>query len=412
MYSGPGMIITTNTSPQTIDTFDLPTEKVINYKIHVTAGNTSWYTTLDVNHNGVSVSEKQIAIAANGVTPLELTVSIANNVGIVNVTPTVIPTSFTIDRQTIVCNLYSENTLSGRNILTEEGLGIYFNSANNITIRQSNNNVFTYANAYVTSSVMGPIKTKDNLLTVWNSSNGSILTSDGDYQVIVSSGQKDNCQTELIEVLPGRRYILTGNAYYTTDENYSSQLEDRDTGPSRIEIGTEFGEDDYGGYIATTSENSFSLIFAPTSNVIHVSAGFGDINNRLFVRDFELKEYVPFHTYNQDEGSIYIKWDAVAAGNTVLSLNSSVANNRVYVDNSNNIFINTVNCGSQQSTNKIALSYDANGIVASRNGNAVISSTVTFSKLIANAVFASVPYEFAYMSSVISNTQLVVLSNV
>jgi hypothetical protein len=33
-------------------------------------------------------------------------------------------------------------------------------------------------------------------------------------------------------------------------------------------------------------------------------------------------------------------------------------------------------------------------------------------KLIANAVFASVPSEFAYMSSALSNTQLVVLSNV
>ena len=402
------MIVTTNTSSQTIDTFDLPTEKIVNYKIHVTAGNTYWYTTLDVNHNGITVSEQQVALAANGVTPLELTVSIANNVGIVNVTPTVIPSSFTIDRQVIASNLYSENTLSGRNILTAEGLGIFFNGANNITIRQANNNQFTYANAYVTSSVMGPIKTKNNLLTNWSSVNGSIFAAN----IIISSGQKDNCQSEEISVSPGRRYILTGNAYYTTDQNFSAQQEDRDTGPSRIEIGTNFGDNNLGGYIATLTDAAFSIIFAPTTNTVHVSAGFGDINNKLYIQNYELKEYVPFHTYNQDEGSIYIKWDAVAAGNTVLSLNSDVANNRVFVDGSNNIFVNTVNCGAQQATNKIAFSYNANGIVASRNGNAVVASTSVLNKLIANAVFASVPSEFAYMSSALSNTQLVVLSNV
>lgn len=402
------IVTTTNTSSQTIDTFDLPTEKIVNYKIHVTASNTYWYTTLDVNHNGITVSEEQVALAANGVTPLELTVSIANNVGIVNVTPTVIPSSFTIDRQVIASNLYSENTLSGRNILTTEGLGIFFSAANNISIRQANNNQFTYANAYVTTGVMGPIKTKNSLLTEWSSVNGSIFAAN----TIISSGQKDNCQTEEISVIPGRKYILTGNAYYTTDQNFSAQLEDRDTGPSRIEVGTNFGDNDLGGYIATTADATFSLVFAPTTNTVHVSAGFGDINNRLYIQSYELKEYVPFHTYNQDEGSIYIKWDAVAAGNTILSLNSSVANNRVFIDGSNNIFINTVNCGAQQATNKIAFSYNANGIVASRNGNAVVTSTSVLNKLIANAVFASVPSEFAYMSSTLSNTQLVVLSNV
>jgi hypothetical protein len=351
-------------------------------------------------------------MAKNGITPLEYIVSIANNGGIVSVTPAAIPTTFSIERIPIACNLYSENTVSGRNIKTTEGLGIYFDGANNITVRQSNNNVFTYANAYVTSGVMGPIKTKSNLLSDWTAANGSIQTTDGSYLVAVSSGQKDNSLTQTIPVSVGKRYILSGSAYYTTDQNYSLQSEDRDSGPSRIEVGSNFGDNDFGGYIATTSETAFSVVFAPTSDTIHVSAGFGDINNRIFIKDFDLKEYVPFHTYNQDEGSIYIKWNAVVAGNTVLSLNSNNANNRVYVDGSNNIFINTVNCGPQQVTNKVVLNYSANGIVASRNGNAVVSSIDTFNKYIANAVFVSVPHEFAYMSNTISNTMLVVLSNV
>ena len=398
----------TNTALQTIDTFVLPTEKIIHYDVYITAGNTTHYSTLDISHDGIQTSEKQYSLAKNGITPLEYIVSIANNVGIVSVTPAAIPTTFSIERIPISCNLYSENTLSGRNIKTAEGLGIYFNNANNISIRQANNNQFTYANAYVTAGVMGPIKTKDNLLSTWTPINGSILTGN----IIISSGQRDNCQSEEISVSPGRRYILTGNAYYTAEQNYSTQLEDRDTGPSRIEVGSNFGDNDYGGYIATSTDTAFSIIFAPTTNTVHVSAGFGDINNRLYIENFEVKEYVPFHTYNQDEGSIYIKWNAVAAGNTLLSLNSSIANNRVFVDGSNNIFINTINCGAQQVTNKIVLSYNANGIVASRNGNAVITSTSTFNKNISNAVFASIPSEFAYMSSVLSNTELVVLSNV
>lgn len=402
----------TNTSSQVIDTFDPPTEKIVNYKIHVTAGNTTWYSTLDISHDGINTSEQQLAFAQANATPLEFTVDIANNSGTVSVTPNVIPTTFSIERSAILCNLYSENTLSGRNILTEEGLGIYFNGANNISIRQSNNNVFTDANAYVISSVMGPIKTKENLLSNWTQANGSIEVTDGNYLVAISSGQKDNCLTQTISVSVGKRYILTGNAYYTGEQNLSTVLPDRDSGPSRIEVGTNFGDNELGGYIATNVESEFSIVFEPTSNVIHVSAGFGDINNRLYIQNFELKEYVPFHTYNQDSGSIYIKWFAVAAGNTILSLNSNTANNRVYVDGSNNIFVNTVNCGPQQAVNKIALNYNEDGIVASRNGNSIVSSSETFNKYIANAVFSSIPFEFAYMSNTISNTMLVALSNV
>ncbi len=402
----------TNTSSQTIDTFDLPTEKTIHYRVHVTAGNTTYYSVMDVSHDGIQTSEQQIALAKNGIIPLELVVSVANNTGIVNVTPTVIPTTFSIERSAVQCNLYSENTLSGRNIKTTEGLGIYFNGANNLSIRQSNNNTFTYANAFVTSGVMGPIKTKENMLSTWTAANGSIRTTEDDYEVAISSGQKDNCQTQELVVSPGKRYILTGSAYYTSDQNFSQTHEDRDAGPSRIEVGTRFGDNDYGGYIANSTDTAFSIVFSPTSNSAHVSFGFGDINNRLFVKDFELKEYVPFHTYNQDEGAIYIKWDVVAAGNTILSFNSNNANNRIYVDSSNNIFVNTTNCGAQQVTNKIVLNYNANGISVSRNGNSIITASETFNKYIANAVFVSTPYEFAYMSSNISNTVMVALSNV
>ena len=402
----------TNTSSQTIDTFDLPTEKTIHYRVHVTAGNTTYYSVMDVSHDGIQTSEQQIALAKNGIIPLELVVSVANNIGIVNVTPTVIPTTFSIERSAVQCNLYSENTLSGRNIKTTEGLGIYFNGANNLSIRQSNNNTFTYANAFVTSGIMGPIKTKENMLSTWTAANGSIRTTEDDYEVAISSGQKDNCQTQELVVSPGKRYILTGSAYYTSDQNFSQTHEDRDAGPSRIEVGTRFGDNDYGGYIANSTDTAFSIVFSPTSNSAHVSFGFGDINNRLFVKDFELKEYVPFHTYNQDEGAIYIKWDVVAAGNTILSFNSNNANNRIYVDSSNNIFVNTTNCGAQQVTNKIVLNYNANGISVSRNGNSIITASETFNKYIANAVFVSTPYEFAYMSSNISNTVMVALSNV
>jgi hypothetical protein len=264
----------TNTALQTIDTFVLPSEKIIHYDVYITAGNTTHYSTLDISHDGIQTSENQYSLAKDGITPLEYIVSIANNAGIVSVTPAAIPTTFSIERIPISCNLYSENTLSGRNIKTAEGLGIYFDGANNITIRQSNNNVFTYANAYVTSSVMGPIKTNTNLLSTWTQANGSIQTTDGNYLVAVSSGQKDNCLTQTISVSVGKRYILTGNAYYTTDQNFSSQGPDRDSGPSRIEVGSTFGDNSLGGYIGTTSEAAFSIIFEPTSNTVISTTDF------------------------------------------------------------------------------------------------------------------------------------------
>lgn len=402
----------TNTSPQVIDTFDPPLEKTISYKVHAKAGNTTWYSTLDVSHNGITSSEQQFALAQTGIIPLEFTTNISNNMGSISVTPTSLPLTFEMERNSIECNLYSENTLSGRNILTEDGLGIYFNGANNITIRKSSGMIFTHANVYVTSGVMGPIQTKDNLFTNYVETNGSVLTTDGDYLVVVSSGQKDNCQTEEISVLPGKRYILTGNAYYTVEQNYSLHEGVRDTGASRFEVGTSFGNNDLGGYIATFEDTAFSIEFSANSDTVHVSFGFGDINNRLYVKDLILKEYVPFHTYNQDEGTLYLKWNAVTAGDTVLSLNSLDSNNRIYIDSSNNVFINTVNCGAQSTTNKIAVSYSSNGIIASRNGNAIVSSADTFSKYIANAVFNTIPLEFAYMSNTISNTSMVTLSNV
>lgn len=401
----------TNTASQAIDTFNLPTEKIIHYDVHVTAGNTTHYSTLDISHDGIQTSENQYSLAKDGITPLEYVVSIANNVGIVSVTPTTIPTTFSIERISIACNLYSENTLSGRNIKTEEGLGIYFDGANNITIRQSNNNIFTYANAYVTSGVMGPIKSATNILLDPTPINGSVKLVDGDYQVIVSSGQKDNCQSYQLAVSTGKRYILSGNAYYTSGD-VESYLPERDTGPSRIEIGTAFGQNDLGGYIATASETAFSIVFSSVTDSVVISTGFGDIANRLYLKNLELNEYVPFYTYDPDEGSLYLKWNAVSAGTTVFSLNSMDANNRVYVDGSNNVFINTLNCGPQQLVNKLTLSYSPNGIIASRNGNAVVTSTSTFNKYIANAVFVTIPTEFAYMSSAISNTIMVALSNV
>lgn len=400
----------TNTSSQSIDSFELPTEKLINYKIHVTAGNTTWYSTLDVSHDGIQASEQQYALAKSGIAPLELTVTITNNSGIVNVTPTVIPTTFSIERTATACNLYSENTLSGRNIKSDEGIGIYFNGSNNMTVRQANNNIFTNAEIYVTSGVMGPIKNGSIILSD-TPVNGSVKSTEGDYQVVVSSGQKDNCQTQQLTVSVGKRYILSGNAYYTASD-INSYLPERDTGPSRIEVGSLFGENDLGGHIPTGIETPFSIVFSPITDTVIISTGFGDIANRLYLKNLQLNEYVPFYTYDQDEGSLYLKWSAVTAGLTVFSLNSTVANNRIYVDASNNVYINTLNCGPQQPTNKLALSYNSNGISASRNGNAVVTSTDTFNKYISNAVFVTTPTEFAYMSSAISNTIMVAMSNV
>lgn len=399
----------TNTSSQAIDTIDLPMEKVVSYKIHVAGGNTTWYTTLDVNHNGVVPSEEQSALVPAGVTPLELVVSITGNTGYVNVTPTFIPTSFTIERSSIQSNLYSENTLSGRIIRHTEGVGAYLlGNANNMTIRLANNNFFGNSAQYITAGVLGPIASGDQLYTsgALVSFNSSSLDSYGNYTTITSSGQHRNCQYIELNVVPNQRYRVTANAFFIPSTVVYNGSVVQGQAPA-ISVGTTIAAEDIVIQEITTTETLYNLDFTATTDTVYISYGFGVVGTELRYQSPSIKQLTPFATYNQSNGTFYFKWTTVPAGTNVAVMDS----NRVYVDGSNNVFINTVNCGAQQATSRLAYSYTTDTSLYSYNGAAVVQETALYNNNVQELDLQTTPVEFSYVPVRVSNTTLIELTN-
>jgi hypothetical protein len=404
---------------QAIDTFDPPTEKSIRYRIQITKNTDTEVTDLDVTHDGLVTEEIQVSHSLSNAVPITFTTAISGNVGYIYATPSHKFTRFDVVRNTIESEKYSENTVSGRNIQANTGMGIYFvGGANNMSIRQENNNYFGPASEYITSNVMGPIASLDEKLlnstfvdnSGWISYNNNDLTVSGNYGFAKSSGQVDNCQYQVIDVVPGRLYIISGRAYYTTD-NIQSQLAERSAGLNFIRVGESIPSNQYFEFAPTDTEQTFSGVFAPTTTQIYVMFGFGDLSTTCVVKDISVKEAVPFHTYQQEEGTMFVRWTTVPADTIILNFKSQSTNNAVYVDASNNVFVNSANCGAQSPTNRVVFGYSTNGIVASRNGAAIISDASALNKQIANLHFVSVPQEYSYMAKLLTNTEIIELSN-
>lgn len=398
----------TNTALQVIDTFDLPTTKTIYCEVHALDRNDSSVSTLTINHNGITTSEVQTAVSISEVRPAEITTDIANNIGRILIQPLVAPTEYTINKTVINSNLYSENTVSGRLIKGSEGTGIYFTgSANNMSIRQSNNNFFGYANAFITSNTLGPIVTRNELyeydtLVSYNNSN---VSTNGDVVIVTSSGRPRNNHYLQLDVTPGTVYRLSCNAYYTFDTVYARE-DTFDIGV-RLAIGTTVSDEDIIYRDITQVDTQYILDFIPAVDTIYVGFGFGALGSKLYLENISVKELVPFHTYSQHQGTFYAKWNSVGAGNTVIQ----AGNNRIYVDASNNVYINSVNCGSQQTNNRVSFTYSNGNISYCFNGVEPNTQVATYYGNTQQLVFVSSVEEFSYVPELISNTTLLGLTN-
>lgn len=398
----------TNTALQVIDTFDLPTTKTIYCEVHALDRNESSVSSLIINHNGIETSEVQTAISVSGNRPAEITTDIANNIGRILIQPQVAPTEYTINKTIISSNLYSENTVSGRLIKGSEGFGIYFTgAANNVSVRQSNNNFFGYANAFLTSNTLGPVVTRNELYAYdsLQSFNSSGLSTNGDVVNVVSSGQPKNNNYLELEVVPGTVYRLSCNAYYTFDTVYART--DTFDISARIAIGTSISNEDIMYRDLTQVDTQYVLDFVPTTNTIFVGFGFGALGSIVHLENISIKELVPFHTYSQHQGTLYAKWNSVGAGNTVIQ----AGNNRIYVDASNNVYINSVNCGSQQTNNRVSFTYSNGNISYCFNGVGPNTQVATYYGNTQQLVFVSSVEEFSYVPELISNTTLLGLTN-
>jgi len=396
-------------SAHVLDTFDLATEKMITLDIHVVSRSDSSVSQMVITTDGITTAETQDAVALSSGRPDEITTSINNYVGEIKCTPSVYPTTFTMVKTVTAANLYGEHTVSGKNIRHTEGVGIYFEGgANNMTIRLANNNFFGNSSSYVTANVLGPKTTGSELYSANNlvAYSGSDLSSNGDYTVVTSSGQHRNNQYIELDVVSGQKYRVTANAFYVASAVVQNGRIVSGDVPA-ITVGTSIGSENVAVREATLNEAQYDIDFTATTNKVYIGYGFGVVGAQLKYRSASVKQLTPFATYNQSNGTFYFKWSSVAAGSNVAVMNS----NRVYVDASNNVFINTVNCGAQQTTNKLAYSYTSNTIIYSYNGAAAAQQSGTYYPEVTTLDFKTIPSEFSYVPVRLSNTTLIELTN-
>jgi hypothetical protein len=207
-------------------------------------------------------------------------------------------------------NLYAEHTVSGKNIRHTEGVGIYFQgSANNMTIRAANNNFFGNTSEYVTADVLGPKMTGAELYSAnsLTSYNGSFLDSNGDYTVVRSSGQHRNSQYIELSVVPNQRYRVQTNAFFVPSTVIYNGSAIQGQAPA-ISVGSTIAAEDIAIQEVTTTETTYNIDFTASSNTVYISYGFGVVGTELRYRTPSIKQYNPFETYNQSNGTFYFKW--------------------------------------------------------------------------------------------------------
>lgn len=387
-----------NTTQQVIDTFDPAVVKRLHYSVNVEDSLARTTCDLDVTHNGINVTEVQTGSATNNIRPAEIVVDVVNGVGRVLTTPLKAPARYTLVRTDVAANLYSEHTLSGRKIPADEGVGIYFASPANMTVRQEDNNSFGNASVWMSANTLGPILSLDELANTESfvSYNYSDLSHQDDYILIASSGQLRNCQYLEIPVVAGERYSFTANVLYTAVDIPQRVEHDNQQGLPSVHIGDMVAGAEYLSYVATPSEQTCTVAFTPATNTVFISLGFGELGMTLQARGITLRRSVPFHTYSQNDGTIFVRWNAVAAPATILSFVSSISNNTVAVDSSNNITVNGIVCQPQAANNLLALRYSNSQIGYSFNGSAVANTGGRFVNDVRRLDFGSGIVEFTY----------------
>lgn len=402
--------VSSNTDPQPIDTISLAEVHSVYYTIQASTNSAVSVSKCQVTHNGVSIGDIQRGYTLNNGAPLEYSTDITSYTGRLMVTPSANVTTFKIQKEVISCNLYSENTQSGRMIKATEGFAIdYVSSLPNATVRQSNNNQYVSPTAFVTANTLGPIASKNELFlnttfednSAWIPYNDSVLVVDNAYGSITSYNNIDNFYYQAIDVVPGRNYRVSGTGYTTND--------------GTVRIGSTLELDDYAIYSLTRTDATFDILFSPTVDKIYVSVGHGSEGTTTTVSNMSFKESVPFHTYNQTQGTFYLKFNSITAGTTLATFTATDTLTRtISISLGNNLIITedqtAVNSGAQLSVNKLAFSYSEAGIISSLNGAPVVQADASIVDNIKMLYFATLPSEFAYVSDVLSNTQLIAMT--
>jgi hypothetical protein len=377
----------------------------LNYKIQATSANDVSVSNLDVMHNGVKSSDYLMASSLSNSRPVKFSSAIDALTGKISVTPRSGNTLFTITRNETPSDPYGENTPSGKLIPGNTGIGISFTAPYNLTVRQENYNQYKS-----TTGNVGPDTTLSDLLTDWTSYNGSFWEGN----TVIASSVSNNFQYKQVDVVPGKVYQLQSNCSIETPNTVSSTYSS--TGIPNVSVGDDLTTSNYVYYTPVEFQVSSTRVdwFAPTSNTIFVKIGNGRLNSKLNVSFIELKELVPFDTYDQFQGTIVLEWSGAVANTIIASFNTiDFLDRSITVHSDLNVIINNgseiVNCSSQSTTNKLAFSYTNTSISASLNGQPVITTPVDLLTRVNSVDFnTSVVKTFSYVPT--TNTNLVALS--
>lgn len=408
--------ISSNTDNQVIDTFDIGGTQSASYKVQYYSNSVISHSYLTLVTDGIEIYENQEALVSTNTLPLEFTTNIdrANNyIGQIKVIPSSNNMTFNIEKSIVEANLYAEHTNSGRLILNEEGFGIDFQStSNNVTIRQSNNNFYGNPDIFLSIDELGPISTKEELASsTWLSYNSSEYTIEGNNTIITSSGQKDNFCYQEIDVIPGKCYYIQFDGYMIESEDQEVKENSLyQTGQCFVRISESLEGYELFNDIITVGPVISSRVFTVNSNKIYLKAGYGKRSSKLIISNLTLKEAVPFHTYEQEQGTIYLKWDSVANNSSILNFSNL---KYISINSTNEVIIrngsNTQLLGTQSSNNKITISYNSNTITYKLNSDPITEYQINNSSGISKLILNENVKLFSYIPIKLSNNDLLSL---
>lgn len=396
---------TTTNTYQDIDIIEIDKHQSVDYKIKIYSANSISESTIKISTDGVIIFNTQSGFSSNNGFPLEFTTEFDSYVGKLKTTPTSNNTTFYISKTEYESERYAAHTQSGRKILTDEGISLDKESSlNSLTIRQEGLDYYGNSSPYLVSNIFGPIKVGSDLLVDWSSYNNAEITQANTLQVI-SSGQKENFIYQKIQVVPGKAYTIYGEGFYSDPaEVVVKETAFPQTGDSFIRVSSQLDKAELVNYQLTSVSTVFDEIFYPDTTEIYVKVGYGSRSTVATLESIQVKEVVPFYTYNQNYGTYYLKW-------TGLNNIDLAKNNNVLKLDSDNILYNNINIGTQLTTNQLCISYEPDLITVSLNGSNAQEYVINNLNKNYYLELNSSILRFSYMNENLSNTDLKSLSS-
>ena len=176
------------------------------------------------------------------------------------------------------------------------------------------------------------------------------------------------------------------------------------SGDSFIRISEDLNKSELLNYQLTSTYTEVNQVFFPSTNEIYVKIGYGKRSVETMLDDIQVKEVVPFYTYNQVNGTFYIKWSGL--DNTNL-----LETNNILALESGNIKFNGITIGTQLVSNQLCVSYDTDRIYVSLNGSATQEYLINNLDRNYNLELNPSVLRFSYMNEILSDADLEKLSS-